>query len=473
MKTRLWTGLIIGGLLVTGSAGAADKEKPLPKDLPPYGPTQVYVPPAVDQSKLPNGLAVWLVPVAGFPKITFVLAVRGGYAADPKDRPGIAELLASAVTEGTKTASAKAIAERLQGCGGDLTAQAGADSIELTTGVLAEKADSGLRVLADVAQNAAFADDEVQIVKQQESSSLQANEAEPRFLARRALYRTLFGEHPYSVISPTQESIQKSHASDLKAEYTRRFRPDESVLVIVGAFDKSRMMSLVQSEFGSWQKPPAPSDVSIPPVNPSVRRTVTYVPRPNSVQTSLYIGGFGPKASEPDFEATHLANAIYGGMFGSRLVLNIREDKGYTYSPHANIVSRQATGLLVTGADVRNPVTGASFNEISYELNRIATTAPEPEEVARAKRYMIGSLAVQLQSQADLAERLATYWIDSLTPQDLAEEGEKIEKVSSSDVQAAGRKYFPMWRMTTVAVGEEKVIREELAPFGLEFSKAQ
>jgi predicted Zn-dependent peptidase len=160
-------------------------------------------------------------------------------------------------------------------------------------------------------------------------------------------------------------------------------------------------------------------------------------------------------------------------MFGSRLTENIREDKGYTYSPGSRLVSRSQAGILATRADVRNAVTGASFNEITYELNRMATTAPEAAEIERARRYLLGSIAIELQSRASVARALANLWVASLPPGELGALTEKIAKVSVSDVAAAGRKYFPASRMTVVAVGDEKVIKQELAPFGMEFTKAQ
>jgi len=211
----------------------------------------------------------------------------------------------------------------------------------------------------------------------------------------------------------------------------------------------------------------------VPPPAVSVTKTIAYVPRAKSVQTEFYIGGMAPKMDDKDYQAATVANAIFGGMFGSRLILNIREDKGYTYSPYSYVAGYQKTGLLITSAAVRNDVTGASFNEITYELDRMGTTSPTEEELQRAKRFLIGSLAVELQSQGDLAQTLSRYWIDSLSPADLAQEGEKLQQVSSNDVRDAGRKYFPMWRMTTVAVGEEAVIKDELSPFGLEFKKVQ
>jgi zinc protease len=168
-----------------------------------------------------------------------------------------------------------------------------------------------------------------------------------------------------------------------------------------------------------------------------------------------------------------VANAIYGGMFGSRLVNNIREDKGYTYSPGAALLLNREAGVVLTRADVRNAVTGASFNEIVYELNRMATTAPGADEVEHAKRYLLGSLAIQLQSRGAVARQLANLWIDSLPPDALASQAEQIAKVTPAEVQAVARKYFAAWRMTVVAVGDEQVIREELSPFGLEFKNAQ
>jgi predicted Zn-dependent peptidase len=160
-------------------------------------------------------------------------------------------------------------------------------------------------------------------------------------------------------------------------------------------------------------------------------------------------------------------------MFGSRLVSNIREDKGYTYSPFAQLSPLRETGVLLSLADVRNAVTGASYNEISYELNRMATTSPEQQELDSAKRYLNGSLALQLQSREAVARVLARLWVSGLPPDEMGAQSRKIERVTIEDVKMAGRRYFPAARMTVVAVGDEPVIREQLAPFGFEFKKAE
>jgi zinc protease len=473
-KTNLFTFASTAILAVTSlNVFAAEKQFKLPKDLPPYGPLKPLEKKDIKETKLDNGLQVWLLPERGFPKVAFVLAVRGGIAADPKDRPGMADFLAATVTEGTKTRSAKQLASEIQAGGGDLGADATADAVIVSTSVLAENASKALTLLADLAQNAAFADQEVEIARNNLSSALEAEEAQPSFLAKRTLYRALFPDHPYGVTSPTKQSLVATSPADLRREYARRFRPDRALLIAAGDFDESRILTLIRSVFASWS---APSQSPIEPVPQprSFRRTeVLYVPRPNSVQTTLYLGALVPSIASPDYYSAKVANTIYGGMFGSRLVENIREDKGYTYSPRASISNYREIGVLVTRADVRNAVTGASLNEIDYELNRMASTPPTGDELNRAKRFLVGTLALSSQSREAVARSLASLWINSLPPEELWLQGEKVEHVSAGDVESAGRKYFPASRMKIVAVGDEKVIKDSLSPFGFEFKKEQ
>ena len=447
--------------------GFAQKEVPLPKDLPAYGPEKPLQAPNVRSVTLENGLTVWLVSEPGFPKVAFEMAIRGGLAADPGDRPGISELLAKTVDQGTKSRTAKQIAQEIQAAGGDLSASATKDSIEVSTSVLSSKVETGMTILSDIVQNALFPDAEVTLAKRNLADSLRQRESEPSFLAARAIATVLFPGHPYHVTSPTQESIAAATAGDLRTIYGQRFRPDQAILVAVGDFENDRMLALARQSMGTWKfpaQPPLP-----PPARPrtTAEHAVFIVTRPGSVQTTLELGTFGPLRSDPDYEASDVANAVYGGTFSSRLVSNIREDKGYTYSPFAFLQPYREAGVVITRADVRNEVTGPSLNEINYELNRLATTSPSAEELTKAKRYLVGSEALQLQARAAVAQELATNWVDDLPPQEIGIYGQKVAATTSSEVDAAARKYFPAARSAIVAVGEEKVVRDALAPFGL------
>ena len=454
-------------VLLLVSFGFAQKEVPMPKDLPPYGAEKPFPPPSVHSSQLDNGLTVWLVSEPGFPKVAFTVAVHGGLASDPADRPGISELLSKTVDQGTKARTARQIAQELQAAGGDLSASARKDFIEVSTAVLASKMDVGITVLSDILQNATFPDAEVVLAKRNLEDSLKQSESEPSFLARRAMGKVLFADHPYHVTSATQESVAASTPSELRRIFAQRFRPDRVVLAVVGDFEDAKMMDAIKSKFGAWKAPAEPPIAA--PVRPSgtPEHAVFVVPRPGSVQTTIELGSFGPLRGDPDYEAAEVANAIYGGTFSSRLVSNIREDKGYTYSPYSYLSPYRVAGVLITHADVRNEVTAPTLNEISYELNRLTTTTPTDAELSKAKRYLVGSEAIQLQSRTALSGQLAGIWVDGLPPEQIGIYGQKVANTAIPDVQAAAKKYFPAFRTAIVAVGEEKVIREALEPLGV------
>lgn len=453
--------------IVLYAASVWGQKAPLPRELPPYGPESPVAAPAVKASTLDNGLTVWMVSEPGFPKTALGLVVRGGLSADPADRPGISILLAKTLDQGTKTRTARQIAQELQGSGGDLTAQPGSDFLLISTSFLSAKTEKALTVFADVVREAGFFDQEVALAKRNAIDHLQQQESQPSFLASRAMAKVLFGEHPYHVTAPTHESIVATTPADLRRIYTERFRPDQALLVVVGDFENDRMLSQIKDRFASWAAPATAPLPAPPAFSAAPQHAIFVVPRAGSVQTTLRVALAGPLRGDPDYEAAMVANAIYGGTFGSRLVTNIREDKGYTYSPSASLLTYRAAGLLTTRADVRNEVTGPTVNEIMYELNRLATTAPTKEELTQAQRFLVGSEAIQLQSREAVASALARLWVNGLPPEELGIYGRKIASTSTEDVNRAARKYFPAAKAAIVAVGEENVIREAVSPFGI------
>jgi zinc protease len=453
--------------LLLAACAYAQKEQPLPKDLPPFGPEKPLRAPDVRQTKLENGLTIWLVPRPGFPKVSFTLAVVGGYAADPQDRPGFSQLLTATIDQGTKRRPARQIAEDMQAAGGDVNAFAVRDATRITASVLSSKASEGLTVLADLAENATFPEDEVTLAKRNLTDQLEQEETDPSFQVNRAIAKVLFGNGPYGAFAPTKDSLAAATPAELRAEFARRFRPDQASLIVVGDFHPDEMLSLIRGKFATWHSPASPPVAPAPAPSITPLHAIFIIPRPESVQTTLAFGAPGPHRGEPDFEAAEVANAIYGGTFGSRLVTNIREEKGYTYAPGAFLQSFRSAGVLRTEADVRNEVTGATFNEILYEMNRMATTSPTDTELQQAKHNLVGTEAISLQSNDAVAGELADLWTRGLPPEEIGEYGKKIATITLEDVNAAAKKYFPASRASIVAVGEEKVIREALAPFGL------
>jgi len=454
----------LAGLLTPVLLFAVER-KPLPKDLPPFGEDKPLPKPALAVSKLPNGLTLWTWPRPGVPRLAAVLAVRGGTAADPKGMEGIAELLADTLKEGTPTRTSRRIAEELQSVGGEISASAADDAIYVSVSALASGAATALDVLADVARAASFPAPEVELAKGNAVQSLLARESTPDFLAQKAFARAVFGDHPYHIVAPSKEALQAATPDVLRREFARRFRPEDALLVVVGDVDGAAVSAAVNRSFGPWKgtgERPAPT----PPPPAAGERKLVVVPRPGSVQSTIMVGRPTPAVTEPEYFPLLVGNTICAGSFTSRLVENIREDKGYTYSPGGSVQTMQKGSLLAVSADVRTDVTGGTLLEIFYELDRMGTTLATDEEMSRAKRYQSGLYLLRNQIQGAVARTLASNWVKGLPPEALGEFVTNVNAVTADQVRAVGRTVFPSATQTVVVVGDEPKIREELVPFG-------
>ncbi len=464
MTNRTSAALVLAATLMAPALLAAEK-KPLPKDLPPLGEDRPLPVPAIAQSRLPNGLVVWVVRRSGFPRLASVLAVRGGRATDPKEAEGLSELLAATVKEGTATRSSRQIAEELQAGGAEIGAAAGFDAIYLGASGLGAFAPKILEIMADVARNAAFLPAEVKLAKANAIQGLQARESTPEFLAQKAFARAVYGEHPYHVVAASKETLEKATSEQLRREHARRFRPESALLVVVGDVDAAAVTATVSRHFGPWKG----SGGALPDTPPSPTagpRRLVVVDRPGSVQSQILVGRPAPTVTDPDYYPTLVANTICSGAFASRLVENLREDKGYTYSPGGDLVARRRGGLLMVQADVRTEVTGASLLETFYELDRMGATLPTDEELLRAKRYEAGLYLLRNQIQAAVANTLAANWVNGLPPEALGEYVSKVNAVTGEQVRAAGRSIFSSATQTVVVVGDAPKVKEELTLFG-------
>jgi zinc protease len=463
MKTNLFrTFAVLLSLAV--SHVLAGESHPLPKDLPPFGEDKPLPVPKILKSTTPEGLTLWLVPREGFPKVSVLLAVRGGTAADPKGREGIAQLLADTLKGGTASRTSRQIAEELQSFGGALSVKADDDAIYLQANGLGSGVKTVLAVLADVARNASFPVQEVELAKANALQQLQVKASTPNFLAEKVFASAVYGKHPYHVIAPEPAVISSATPEVLKKEFARRFRPASSLLVITGAFDPEVVSEAVAKAFGGW-KAVGPAPAETPPVISSKGREILFVPRPGSVQSNILVGRIGPHRSEPGFLPALVANSVYGSSFASRLTANIREDKGYSYSPGSALQVVQRGGLFEVRAQVRNEVTAAALLEIIYELDRMGVTDVSADELKRAQRFQSGFYLLRSQSQDAFASLLGSYWVVGMPPEAVGEFVPKVNAVTVEQVREAGKTLFASGSQTIVVVGDEKV-KAELEQFG-------
>lgn len=462
MKTLMLT-LAISLAFVPASYAAEDTAKGA---MPAYGKDKPIPTPHIVKKTLPNGLMVWVVPRQGLPRVDFVLAVRGaGYAADGKDQSGFASMLAGLLNEGTAKRDSRAIAEAAQGMGGSVAASPAPDGITVSANALASHAGAMLELMAEVTRTPSFPAKEVQLAKDNALQALRANEATPRFRAERALRRTIYGAHPYGHTDPTVESINSVTEQMLRSEHAKRFRPDRGLLVITGRITEAEAMKMAQQAFGDWKAVgTALAETAAPPASAKPARILLQ--RDRSVQSTLRLGSPGIAASAADQVPLRLASTILGGGFSSRVNMNLREEKGYTYGATAGARLNRAGGAIVGGADVRNEVTGAALTEYLNEYKRIGTELVPAEEMEMNKRYVAGGYLISNQMQRAVAATLASNWLVGLPPEFLGQYVPLIQKVTPAQVRDVSKKYFAPENQSIVVVGDQAAVGEQLKAFG-------
>ena len=323
-------------LLFAPLAYAAESVQ-VPAAMPAYGKDKPIPAPRIAKKTLANGLQVWVVPRNGLPRVDFVLAVRGaGYAADDQQNPGFANLMAGLLNEGTAKRDSRAIAEAAQGMGGSVSGSTMLDGIVVSANAVASQAGPMLDLLAEVARQPSFPAQEVALAKANALQSLKVQEATPRFRAERAIGTAIYGEHPYGHTEPTVESINSSSEAMLRTEHAKRFRPDHGLLVITGRIKEADAMKMAQKAFGDW-KAEGVALADTAPAPTTAKPVRVLLERGGSVQSTIRIGSPGIPASVDELVPMRLTSTILGGGFSSRVNLNLREEKGYTYGASAGM----------------------------------------------------------------------------------------------------------------------------------------
>jgi zinc protease len=451
--------------LLSSSALAGSKAE-LPKHLPSFGAEKPLPVPKIEKRILANEMEVWVIPRTGLPRVDAVLAVRGaGLAADTANTSGFAGLLADLLIEGTAKRSSREIAETTQGFGGAIDAIASADGISVRGNALASRTPQMLGLLAEIVRTPSFPEGEVRLAQANALQGLKAQEAQPSFKAERALTQVIYGDHPYARITLSEEAISVLTSQALRQAHAARFRPDRTLLIITGSIAPSQAMRIAEEAFGSWR-----ASVRVPVEDATAARTMppTYVliNRPGSVQSTIRLGRPAIAATHADYIPLQLASTVLGGSFSSRLMQNLREDKGYTYSARGGLNVLRTGGRVTASADVRNEVTGAALKEFVSELRRMGDELVPTQELEDTKRYVAGGYLISTQMQGAVATTLANNWLVGLPAEFLGEYVQKMRAVSSAQVQAMGRKYLDPNAMSVVVVGDSKAVAEQLKNYG-------
>jgi zinc protease len=416
------------------------------------------------ETTLPNGLQVVIVEDPRLPLVSYRLALRAGDVNDPADTPGLMDMVASLLNEGTAQRSSKQIADEVALLGATLSAGSNSDYTTVAASSLAMYRNEILDLLADVVLNPTFPEDEVKLAQQNALQALRQQRSQPSFLASERMAQVLFGQHPYSVISATPESINAISHDKLLAFHRATFTPNNAVLLVVGDVKRDEVMRRVNDLFGKWQK--GQTDARQFPAPPArTERALYIVDRPGSAQSNIVIANPAITRTSTDYFPMLLMNVVLGANASSRLFMNLREAKGYTYGAYSELDARRLAGSFRETAEVRTPVTGASLKEFFYELERIRNEAVSDKEMRDAKSFLTGVFPIQIETQEGLINRLVQIKMYGLPADYLQTYRERINSVTAADVQRVARQYVQPDKVAMVIVGDASAIMEQVKPY--------
>ncbi len=429
------------------------------KKLPDLAPNRKLTLPKTYQRTLPNGLTVIALRRPAVPLVEMRLRI-------PFAKTNLAkgDVLSQAMFSGTEKMSAVDIAAELQVVGGGLGASTDPDRLLISGNALSSGLPRLLEILADVLRGASYPSDEVETERQRFADRIQVARTQPSHLVRVAMLKRAYGSHPYAVQTPTVADVEKVKPGGLRKLHAERLHPAGAVLVLVGDIQPERAIDEVANALAGWTGVGA--DAVLPPTPPLMTGPISLVDRPGSVQSSIRLALPAVARTHPDFAALQLANLVFGGYFSSRWVENIREDKGYTYSPHSGIEHSIAGSLLTLQTDVATDVTAPALLETWYELGRMAMLPPKDDELEQARQYAIGTLLLGVATQAGIAGLTTTYAAYGLPLDHLTTYSAQLAAVSRDDVLRVSTKYLAPSEAVTVILGDASKVEAPLRTLG-------
>jgi len=416
---------------------------------------------------LDNGLRVLVAENHNAPLVGLRALVRSGADHDTAQLAGLAGITAELLDEGAGKRDAIRLAEDIGLLGGSLAAGADWDASYASIDVLSGNAKPAVDIFSDVVQRPMLPPSALERVRSERLNELLQQRDEPAAIAAKRFSNLLYGTGTYgnSVIG-TPGSVTRISIDDIRRFYAAHYVPNNTSLIVAGDIDATGMLDLMRSCFADWKRGKEPPRPTVTPAAIDASR-IYLIDRPNAVQSEIRVGHIGVPRNCEDYFALTVMNAILGGVFNSRINLNLREKHGYTYGARSAFAFRRLAGPFVVSAPVRNDVTRESINEMLNELRRIRGGDIEPRELDDTKNYLTGVFPATVQTSSDIAGRLLDMELYDL-PQDYFDRyRENIEAIGAEDVARVARKYIDPDRSLIVIVGNATQVREPLAALGI------
>jgi len=423
--------------------------------------------PAAAEIDLPNGLHLMVLEDHRLPQLSFQVIIpgAGGYY-DPADQSGLASFVAALAREGTASRTSEQISQQLEVMAASLTIAAGSGLEASVNGsCLSDQFDKLLDIAADVLMHPSFPDEELGRFKQRMRPQLTQQRANPSFLAEELFNRVVYGTHPASRTSATVSALDATTREQLAAFHRTHYVPDHAAMAIAGDVSLADARKLVEARFGGWAKSGAPAPRVSDPAEITAPK-ISFIARPNSVQTNLIVGTQAIARTHPDFDVLQVMNKVIGGGPTGRLFIHLREEKGYTYGAGSALSAPMFRGDWSASTSVRSEVTEPALRDLLAEITELREQVVSDQELADAKRSMIASFALSLESPAQLLNYHVTRWRHKLPADDWDKYPDRVAAVTKEQVQAAARKYLDAQRLQIVAVGDPARVSDVLKRLG-------
>ncbi len=458
MQNRVILVFFCLSLVLSGTSALAQKETP-----PEGGEPKDFTLPQKQSFVLNNGLKATLVPYGVLPKVYVRIIVRVGNVNEAADEVWLADLTGDLMKEGTQSLGAEEVAQQAAAMGGEVNISVGQDRTNISGDVLSESGPDLVKLLGNIIQNPLLPESEVERLKTDMVRQLSIEKTQPQSIALEKFRKVLYADHPYGRVFPTEEMLKKYTHDRVAAFYKANFGAARTQVFISGRFDARKMESAVRQTFRDWDA--GPEAITKTP-SPKSERVIYLIDRPGAAQSTLYIGLPVIDPSHEDYVSLQVTNSLLGGSFTSRITSNIREDKGYTYSPYSQVSSRYRDAYWLQVADVTTGVTGPSLREIFYEIDRLQDEPPSAAELNGIQNYLAGTFVLRNSSRTGIVGQLAFLDLHGLDDSYLTEYVKNVHAVTPAEVRETGRKYIRDDEMTIVIAGDKEKIYRQISNYG-------
>ncbi|MGH7603699.1 MAG: M16 family metallopeptidase [Gemmatimonadaceae bacterium] len=460
---RLLGTIGVASALLIGSESIAVAQNPIDRSKPPeLGPPPTLSLPPIVTRQLANGLTLMIVEQHELPLADFVLLAGSGSTSDPAGKPGVANLTAAMLREGTTTRKSLEIADQAAFLGVSLSSGSSWESSTVALHTPTAQLDSALALFADVALHPSFGASEFERLRKNRLTELLQIRDQGPAIANLAFPAILYGTgHPYGLPSiGTEASVKSLTTADLQSYYQSNYRPNSSTLIIVGDVKPDQIEQKINALFGGWQRGEVPR-VAYGELPKPAATTIYLIDKPAAAQSSFRIGSVGVPRSTKDYFALSVMNTILGGSFSSRLNQNLRETRGYTYGAGSRFDMRRAAGPFTASAEIVAAKTDSALLEFMKELNAIRQSI-SPVELSRAKRYLQLQLPGDFETTQQIAGALVPVALYGLPLDYYNNYVQNIEGVSLADVNRVAQQYINPAALAIVIVGDRKTIEPGL-----------